>query len=65
MLPESKDVLEFGPYRIDREQRLLAKGNDVVPLPPKVFDTLLALSRAAAGFLRRRNCSSRMAQHIR
>jgi DNA-binding winged helix-turn-helix (wHTH) protein len=47
MLPESKDVLEFGPYRIDREQRLLAKGNDVVPLPPKVFDTLLALSRAA------------------
>jgi DNA-binding winged helix-turn-helix (wHTH) protein len=43
MLPESSDVLEFGPYRIDREERLLAKGNDVIPLPPKVFDTLLAL----------------------
>jgi DNA-binding winged helix-turn-helix (wHTH) protein/tetratricopeptide (TPR) repeat protein len=43
MLPESKTVLEFGPYLIDREQRLLAKGTQVIPLPPKVFDTLLAL----------------------
>ena len=43
MLPDSKGVFVFGPYQIDREQRLLANGNDVVPLPPKVFDTLLAL----------------------
>jgi TolB-like protein/DNA-binding winged helix-turn-helix (wHTH) protein/Tfp pilus assembly protein PilF len=31
----------FGPYRLDAEDRLLYRGAEVVPLPPKVFDTLL------------------------
>lgn len=43
MLPESNGALEFGPFRIDREQRLLTSGNALIPLAPKVFDTLLAL----------------------
>jgi DNA-binding winged helix-turn-helix (wHTH) protein/tetratricopeptide (TPR) repeat protein len=43
MPKESRDILEFGAYLIDREQRLLTKDNDVIPLAPKVFDTLLAL----------------------
>ena len=43
MPPELKDVFEFGPYRIDLEQRLLKKGNDVVPLAPKVLETLIVL----------------------
>ena len=34
---------EFGPYRIDEEQRLLHRGEELIPLPPKVADTLLAL----------------------
>jgi DNA-binding winged helix-turn-helix (wHTH) protein len=37
------DVLEFGSWRIDREQRLLTKESEVIPLAPKVFDTLLVL----------------------
>jgi DNA-binding winged helix-turn-helix (wHTH) protein/Tfp pilus assembly protein PilF len=46
MQPELLDVLEFGPYRIDREQRLLTKGSCVTPLPPKIFDLLLALAES-------------------
>jgi predicted ATPase/DNA-binding winged helix-turn-helix (wHTH) protein len=55
MPPESKDVLEFGPYRIDREQRLLTKGSDVTPLAPKVFDTLLVLVESGGRILEKEN----------
>ena len=34
---------EFGPYRFDKEQRLLHCGEELIPLPPKVADTLLVL----------------------
>jgi len=34
---------EFGPFRLNATERLLQRGNDVVPLTPKVFDTLLVL----------------------
>lgn len=34
---------KFGPFRIDAARRLLLRGEEVVPLAPKVFDTLLAL----------------------
>ena len=43
MSPELKVAFEFGPYRIDLEQRLLKKGNDVIPLAPKVLETLIVL----------------------
>jgi DNA-binding winged helix-turn-helix (wHTH) protein len=43
MSPELKDVFEFGPYRIDLEQRLLKRGDQVIPLAPKVLETLLVL----------------------
>jgi DNA-binding winged helix-turn-helix (wHTH) protein/Tol biopolymer transport system component len=36
-------LLEFGPYRIDREQKLLFSATGVVPLAPKTFETLLVL----------------------
>jgi DNA-binding winged helix-turn-helix (wHTH) protein/TolB-like protein/Tfp pilus assembly protein PilF len=38
---------EFGPYRIDSSERLLWRGDELVPLPPKVADTLLALVQNA------------------
>jgi DNA-binding winged helix-turn-helix (wHTH) protein len=44
-------VLEFGAYRIDREQRLLTKENNVIPLAPKVFDTLLVLAESGGRML--------------
>ncbi len=34
---------EFGPFRINITERLLQHGNELVPLSPKVFDTLLIL----------------------
>jgi Tol biopolymer transport system component/DNA-binding winged helix-turn-helix (wHTH) protein len=36
-------LYEFGPYRLDAERRLLSRQGQVVPLTPKVLDTLLVL----------------------
>lgn len=34
---------EFGPFRIGEDERLLRRGTDVVPLPPKAAELLLTL----------------------
>ncbi len=34
---------EFGAFRVNVTERLLQRGNELVPLTPKVFDTLLVL----------------------
>ena len=34
---------EFGPFRVNTEERLLRRGDEVLPLTPKAIDTLLAL----------------------
>ena len=39
-------LYEFGPFRIDSEERLLLRDGQVVPLPPKAFDTLVLLVRS-------------------
>ncbi len=36
-------VYAFGPFRLDAVKRLLLRDGEVVPLKPKVFETLLAL----------------------
>lgn len=41
MVPLTNLCYIFGPYRLDATDRLLYRGTEVVPLPPKVFDTLL------------------------
>ena len=38
-----KHLYEFGPFRLDAEERLLLRDGEVVPLTPKAFDLLLAL----------------------
>jgi TolB-like protein/DNA-binding winged helix-turn-helix (wHTH) protein/Tfp pilus assembly protein PilF len=38
---------EFGPYRIDTGERLLHRADELIPLPPKLADTLLVLVRNA------------------
>lgn len=43
MSKESKHLYEFGPFRIDPEERLLFRGEEPIPLPPKAFETLLIL----------------------
>ena len=42
MTKPASRLYEFGPYRVDAADRLLLKAGQVVPLPPKVFDILLA-----------------------
>ena len=51
MKPESLGVLEFGPYRIDREQRLLTREAAVILLAPKVFDLLFVLAESGGRVL--------------
>jgi DNA-binding winged helix-turn-helix (wHTH) protein/tetratricopeptide (TPR) repeat protein len=43
MRQQLKHLYEFGPYRIDPGKRILWRGDDTIPLPNKVFDTLLVL----------------------
>src|SRR5712671_4226584 len=38
-------VFEFGPFRLDGRERVLLCGRQLLPLPPKAFDTLLLLVR--------------------
>jgi len=40
---QTKHFYEFGPFRLDPEERLLSRENQPVPLPPKVIDTLFVL----------------------
>ena len=42
-----KHLLEFGPFRIDPEQRLLWRDQQPVALSPKAFDLLLVLIERA------------------
>ena len=43
----SLEAYEFGPYRIDAGERLLRRGAELIPLPPKVAGTLLVLVQNA------------------
>src|SRR6185369_17272656 len=43
MPDNSKHFYDFGPYRVDANERLLRRGDQVVPLTPKAFEMLLAL----------------------
>ena len=38
-----KRIYEFGPFRVDGSARLVFREGEIVPLPPKVVDTLLIL----------------------
>jgi Tol biopolymer transport system component/DNA-binding winged helix-turn-helix (wHTH) protein len=43
MRKQTKQLYEFGPFRLDVDERLLMRDERTAPLPPKVFDTLLVL----------------------
>src|SRR5512145_1789470 len=43
IMQPSRQLYEFGPFRIDQRERLLRRGQDVVALPPKAVDLLLVL----------------------
>jgi TolB-like protein/Tfp pilus assembly protein PilF len=43
MKQQGKNFYEFGPFRIDKAERLLRRGTEVIPLTPKAVETLLIL----------------------
>jgi len=43
MKQEGKHVYRFGPFQIDRKERLLRRGAEVIALSPKAIETLLVL----------------------
>jgi DNA-binding winged helix-turn-helix (wHTH) protein len=46
MTAPAQTVYDFGRFRLDPVTRLLQRDGEVVPLKPKVFDTLLTLVAA-------------------
>lgn len=50
-MTESASHYHFGPFRLDPEERILLCQDQYILLPPKVFDTLLALVREAGHIL--------------
>ena len=46
MRSDSKDVFEFGPFRVDARERVVLRAGAIVPLTLKAFDLLLALVEA-------------------
>ena len=51
---------EFGEYRLEAQSRMLFRGDDHVPLPPKVAELLLALVQAAGRVLTREELLQRL-----
>lgn len=47
MSTENKHFYEFGPFRIDPEERQLLRGQEPIPVTPKAFETLLILIRSS------------------
>jgi TolB-like protein/DNA-binding winged helix-turn-helix (wHTH) protein/Flp pilus assembly protein TadD len=45
MPQQNKELYEFGPFRLDASRRLLMRGDQVLSLTSKAFETLLALVR--------------------
>ncbi len=48
---ESRQVYEFGPFRLDPAERKLQRDNQIIQLTPKAFDTLTLLVRNAGRLL--------------
>ena len=49
--PNARQLYEFGPYRLDPAERKLVRGNEIVALPPKAFDTLVLMVRNSGHLL--------------
>ena len=41
--PETRQIYAFGPFCLNPSERKLLRGNEIVPLMPKTFDTLVVL----------------------
>lgn len=57
---QTKHFFEFGPFRVDASNRLLLRDGEVVPLPPKAFDILLALVEGSGQVLQKEDLMARV-----
>ena len=57
-MKQGKQFYEFGPFRIEEHERLLRRGQEVVALPPKAAELLLALVERQGEAVRKRRNSS-------
>jgi DNA-binding winged helix-turn-helix (wHTH) protein/TolB-like protein len=53
-------IYEFGPFRLEAAERLLLRYGQLVQLPPKVFDTLVALVEQAGHLVTKDDLMSRL-----
>jgi Tol biopolymer transport system component/DNA-binding winged helix-turn-helix (wHTH) protein len=57
---KTKHFYEFGPFRVDATKRLLLRANEIIPLTPKTFDTLLVLLRHSGQVLEKDELMKRL-----
>jgi TolB-like protein/DNA-binding winged helix-turn-helix (wHTH) protein len=55
-----KRLYEFGPFQLDAAERLLRRGNERLDLPPRVFDTLVALAESDGRLLEKNELMDRI-----
>ena len=48
---DTPQIYEFGPFRLEPNERKLLRGSEIVELTPKAFDTLLVLVRNSGHLL--------------
>ena len=53
---KTKQLYEFGPFRVDPEKELLLRDKESIPLSPKAFQVLLVLMRRNRNSSRKMNC---------
>src|SRR5690242_20502213 len=57
---QEKRLYEFGPFRIDTEDRLLRRDENVIPLGPKAVGTLLALLESGGRVVEKKELMERV-----
>src|SRR5262249_36127659 len=60
MSKEMNGFYRFGPFRVDLADRLLWRGEDIVPLTPKSFDLLLVLVESGGRVLSKEDLMRRL-----
>ncbi len=60
MTTNSRHFYGFGPFRVDQSERLLLRGEDVVPLTPKAFEMLLVLLESSGRVLTKEELMKRV-----
>ena len=56
---DTPELYEFGPFRLDPAERKLLRGNEMVELTPKAFDTLVLLVRNSGRLLEKEKFMAR------